>query len=63
MPTVTGIAEGTIEITGASAVGGRVVLGVAAGTITINLAQAGTPGDVILTASLLDSPFTAELQA
>lgn len=63
MPTVTGTAVGTITVTGAAAVGTRVVSGVAAGTLTINLAQAGIPGDVILTASLLDSPFTAELQA
>lgn len=61
MPTVTGVAAGTLTVTGAAAVGTRVVSGVAAGSITINLAQAGIPGDVVATAELIDSPFTAEV--
>jgi hypothetical protein len=61
MPTVTGVAVGTVTVSGAVAVGTRVVTGVAVGTITIDLAQAGIPGDVVLSAELLPSPFTADL--
>ena len=61
MPTVTGVAVGSIEVSGSTATGTRVVTGVGAGSITINLAQVGIPVDVVLRAEILESPFTAEL--